>query len=202
MTRNAFPHLRRALGLLAALRILMATTTLIATTTLLLAASPADADAGSKIIDKCTHGQSLSGFSQQAYRKALQELPTEVDEYSDCSELIQKAQLAAAGGRASQGANAGSTAAGAAGGTGFAGATKPITPTERRALNHDVRRAGSAPIKVGNQIVHPGVVHANIASAFSSLPTPLLTILAFLLACILLIAGGAIRNRVRARRSD
>ena len=56
------------------------------------------ADTGTKIIERCTHGQSLSGFSQQDYRRALQELPTEVEEYSDCANLIRRAQLAAAGG--------------------------------------------------------------------------------------------------------
>ena len=61
-------------------------------------ASPAAADVGQTIINRCTHGQSLSGFTQQAYRQALQELPTEVEEYSDCANLIRRAQLAAAGG--------------------------------------------------------------------------------------------------------
>ena len=63
-------------------------------------ASPpaASADAGTKIIERCTHGQSIGGFSQQAYRRALKELPTEVEEYSDCANLIRRAQLAAAGG--------------------------------------------------------------------------------------------------------
>jgi hypothetical protein len=45
-------------------------------------------------------------------------------------------------------------------------------------------------------------VHASIASAFSSLPTPLLATLAFLLACLALVVGGAVRNRVRGGRSD
>jgi hypothetical protein len=46
-------------------------------------------------------------------------------------------------------------------------------------------------------VVHPGVVHADIASAFSSLPTPLLAVLLFLLACAVALAGGVVRNRVR-----
>src|SRR3977135_3938438 len=71
--------------------------TLIALIALLLLAPPARADVGATIIERCTHGQSLSGFSQQDYRRALQELPTEVQEYSDCANLIRRAQLAAAG---------------------------------------------------------------------------------------------------------
>jgi hypothetical protein len=58
------------------------------------------------------------------------------------------------------------------------------------------------PVRVGNSVVHPGVVHANIASAFSSLPTPLLATVIFLLACLGLVLGGALRNRFRARHDD
>jgi hypothetical protein len=160
---------------------------------LLSIVSPAGADVGATIINRCTHGQSLSGFSQQAYRRALQELPTEVEEYSDCANLIRKAQLAAAGGH---GPGSGGGAGGLGGGT-----TTPFTPAERSALSH-APRVGSAPVKVGNQVVHPGVVHADIASALSSLPTSLLVTLAFLLACALLLAGGTLRNRVRVHRSS
>src|ERR1700736_2557686 len=63
----------------------------------------ARADVGATIIERCTHGQSLSGFSQQDYRRALQELPAEVEEYSDCANLIRRAQLAAARGGPSAG---------------------------------------------------------------------------------------------------
>jgi hypothetical protein len=155
---------------------------------LLLIAAPASANVGATIIDRCTHGQSLSGFTEQDYREALQELPTEVEEYSGCGNQIRNAQLAAAGGG---GSNPGS-------GTAIA---TPLTSAERSRLS-GVPRTGSAPLVVGGTVVHPGVVHAEVASALSSLPTPLLTILAFLLACALLRAGGALRNRVRARRSS
>jgi hypothetical protein len=61
---------------------------------LLVLASPpsARADVGATIIERCTHGQSLAGFSQQDYARALQELPTEVGEYSNCGNLIRQAQ--------------------------------------------------------------------------------------------------------------
>jgi hypothetical protein len=52
----------------------------------------------------------------------------------------------------------------------------------------------------GGQPVRPGVVHANIASALSSLPAPLLAIVALLLACVATAGGGVLRNRVRTRR--
>jgi hypothetical protein len=147
----------------------------------------AGADVGATIISRCTNGKSLSGFSQSAYRRALQELPTEVEEYSDCANLIRRAQLAAAG------------KGGSSGEPGPAAAI-PVSPAERSALNQ-APKTGSAPVQVGNKAVSPGVIHANIASALSSLPTPLLATLAFMLACALVLAGRAIRNRVHAHRS-
>ncbi len=51
-------------------------------------------------------------------------------------------------------------------------------------------------------MIRPGVVHADIASAFSSLPTPLLAVLLFLFACAVALAGGALQNRVRGRHGD
>ncbi len=163
----------------------------IAATVLLFLAlvASASADTGTKIINRCTHGQSLGGFSQQDYRRALQELPTEVEEYSDCANLIRRAQLAAAGKGGGSGGGGGPTA----------GAT-PLTPSERTALKH-VTSAGAAPQRVGDQLVRPGVVHADVASALSSLPDSLLAILVFLLACAFALGGRAIRNGVRAHRA-
>jgi hypothetical protein len=162
----------------------------------LLFATPAGADIGEKIILRCTHGESLRGFSQKDYSKALKELETSLEEYSGCASLIHQAQLAAAGTRGgSSGGGGGSAAAGAT------SATAPATPAERNELN-SAPRAGSSPQLVGNQLIRPGVVHADIASALSSLPNPLLAILAFLLACTLALAGGEIRNRVRNRHHN
>jgi hypothetical protein len=150
-------------------------------------AAVSQADVGATIIERCTHGKSLGGFSEQSYRQALRELPTEIEEYSDCANLIRQAELAAAGGR---------------GGSAGSGAPTPIplTPAERTSLSH-AAAVGSQPLEVGHQIIRPGVVHVDIASALNSLPTPLLATLAFLLACLLLVVGGAIRDRVRARRT-
>ena len=158
---------------------------LLAVTVLSIAPS-AMADIGETIIQRCTHGQSLAGFSQSAYNQALKELSADAEEYTDCAALIRQAQLAAAGG-----------------GGGGAAVPVPIaaTPAEQRAIAR-AAGAGAVPIRVGGQLIHPGVVHANIASALSSLPTPLLALTAFLLACLTAVGGGALRNRIRARRSD
>jgi hypothetical protein len=165
--------------------------TALLTAALLMSAQPARADVGEKIILRCTHNESLRGFSQSAYREALKELSADTEEYSDCSSLIRQAEEAAASGRS--GANGGG------------GGTTPValaaTPAEQRAITHAVH-ASPEPVKLSGGIVHPGVVHVDIASALSSMPTPLLATLAFLLVCLALVVGAAVRKRVRAGSSD
>jgi hypothetical protein len=170
---------------IAALKSRLAPLAALSTIAFLSMAPAAGADVGETIIQRCTHGQSLAGFSQSAYRQALKELSATAEEYTDCSSLIRAAQQAAAGG----------------GGSG--GALLPVatTPAEKRAIAH-AAHAGGAPIKLGSQLINPGVVHANIASALSSLPTPLLVTIAFMLACLLAVGAGVLRDRIRGRRSD
>lgn len=170
--------------------------TLLAVALVAWPAAPANADVGTQIIERCTHGQSIAGYSQQDYRRALEETTAEVNEYSDCVNLIHKAQLAAAG---RGGANSGG-ASGAGGASGLTANVPPPTPAEQQALQ-SAHSSGAAPVQVGTQTVVPGVVHANIASAVSSLPTPLLALLLFLLAGVLFILARAIRERVRNRHS-
>ncbi len=157
---------------------------------LLWIASPARADVGETIIQRCTHGQSLGGFSQKDYGRALKELSADAEEYTDCAALIRQAQLAASSGQSGAGGPAGAGLSAIA-----------ATPREQRSIA-GAARSGSAPVTLGGSVIHPGVVHANISSALSSLPTPMLAILAFLVACVLTFAGSSLRKRVRARRSS
>ena len=154
--------------------------------------APARADVGETIIDRCTHGESLSGFSQHAYEQALNDISAGTEEYSNCAAQIHEAQLAAAGGHAGVGPGT-PTSTGAV-------ALTP-TPAERRAIAR-ARHLAATPVRVGGQTIHPGVVHADVASAFSTLPTPLLATVLFLVVCLLVVAGSALRGRLRSRRSQ
>jgi hypothetical protein len=158
---------------------------------LLVLAQPAHATSvGEKIILRCTGGESLSGFSQSDYQQALKDLNGDVEEYSpECSSLIHQAELAAAAGARGGGSVA-------TGQTGAAPVAIAATPSEQRAITH-AEHANPESVRLGGAVIHPGVVHADIASALSSLPTPLLVILAFLLACLLAVGGGALHKRVR-----
>ena len=179
------PHQSRPIGHRPALLVLLATAALA------LALAPgASADVGETIIQRCTHGQSLAGFSPRAYSRALKELSADAEEYTDCAALIRQAQLAAAshssGGGPSEAASAVATTA---------------TPKEQRAIAH-AAKVGSTPVSLEGQVVHPGVVHASVASALSTLPVPLLAMLALMLAGVLTAAGSSVRKRFRDGRRD
>ncbi len=179
-TRGSRPSLparavrwRPALALAAALALLFA------------AGASASEREVTKIYEDCGSGTVPTGYSQQAYSQAIKEMEPFLAEYSTCPDLIHKAQLA----------RAASSHGGAGGGAGPA-AVAPPTPTEQRTLE-SVPHASSPSVPVGNEVIHPGVVHVDIASALSSLPTPLLALLAFLLAGALLLLGRAVREGVR-----
>ena len=159
----------------------------------LLGAPAAGADVGETIILRCTHGQSLAGFGQSAYANALKELSADAEEYTNCASLIRQAQLEAAGGTGGS--------AGLGGAAGAEAVPLVATPAEQRSL---ARAASTKPpaLNVAGQVVQPGVVHASIASALSSLPSPLLAVIAVLIACLLFVAGAALRNRRRGQRTD
>lgn len=165
---------------------------------MLLGASPAHASEGTKIIERCIQGHSLNGFSQKGYREALKQMPTEAAEYYDCTTLVHDAQLASAGGSGTALGTA--TAAGVGGGAGASSNTPiPLTPAEQQEVT-SAHRQGSAPVLVGSSRVKPGVVHANIASAASTLPTSLAAVLALLLASAAAFAIAEGYKRVRRHR--
>jgi hypothetical protein len=155
-------------------------------------AATANASEVTKIYEACANSTVPTGYSQQAYSQAIKEMEPFLAEYTNCPDLIHKAQLARVAGGANGAAGAASTSeAGAA-------PVAPPTPTEQHTLE-TIPHASSPPVRVGGEVVHPGIVHVNLASAFNTLPTPLFALLAFLLACALLLAGRLLRNRVRAR---
>ena len=138
-----------------------------------------------------------SGFSQKDYSKALKELETSLEEYTDCASLIHQAQLAAAGSRGGSGGGGG-------------GAPRPAAPRppprppprpssselEQRAEH---RRGAAAARRPGRSA--PASCTPTSPPPSARCPRPCWRSSLFLLACALVLAGGAIRNRVRARRA-
>jgi hypothetical protein len=201
---------------------------LIATFLLLLLVPAARAlaadNASDLLIDACRDEKVDGTYSQATYKKALAELPADSDQYTACRDVINRARLAALDNRGKSGggstsspsAGGGSTGTSSSGGGGGGGggstgggadngatqrSTAPSAPTgsERKAV-HDAAAGGSAPVRIGNQLLRPGAV-GSLSSAGRDLPTPLIGLLAALAACALAFAGVAGWNRVLARRT-
>jgi hypothetical protein len=181
---GALPLLSRTAARIAAL-----TLALLALALLGLAATAA-ANEAQTILEKCGHNKPFSGYSQKAYREALKQMTTTGIEYGECESLIRKAEEAAAGG-----------GAGTAVGTPSSNVATPLSPAERHAVQN-AHRNGSTPVQVGDEPVRPGVVHADIASAVSTLPHSLFAVLAFMAAAGLVLAIGEVRKRVSSRRNS
>ena len=172
--------------------------TTIALCCLLLVPAAAHAS-GRAVIRDCTDdGKLEKTYSQQDYRDALAHLPTDVDEYTDCRDVIRRAQLGGAGG-GHGGGNGGPGAPGSSGGSGGGGNATPNGPAEKAALAK-AQRGGGAPIHIGDRTVTPGGSRFTSADVRNSMPTSLLVVLIMLGAGVLTAGVVTARNRVIARR--
>ncbi len=163
---------------------------------LLIAPAAAHASPAALISDCLTNGKITGHYSQQDYTHALANLPTDVSEYSDCADVIRRAELTAAAG--------GKTAAAAAASAPANPRLNPLVgaPPADQAAVAQARQTGAGGVALaGGTAVVPGVVAARTSSIFNGLPTPLLIALALLLAIALALGGWEARKFVRARRA-
>jgi hypothetical protein len=168
---------------------------LIALLALLLAAPPALADATrNKILRECQTGRLTGDYTAREIRDARNNIPDDLDQYTDCRDVLTRALLSRAGadsGSGGGGTGGGGTVGGTGGGGGGGGdSAAPLTPStdaDRQALE----QASGAPVNVAGRPVTPG------ESAFrNDLPAPLLALLALLAAAA--VAGLAPQLRKRA----
>jgi hypothetical protein len=174
------------------------------------------------LVDACRDEKVDGTYSQRTYRRALDQLPADSDQYTACRDVINRARLAAldrnrssnsSNNGASTGGGGGSTTGGG-GSTGSSGqqttpscngctgsgtALDAATPTERKGIGN-ATTSGSKPVRIGGQLLTPGAV-GSLSSDSNTLPTPLIVLLAALGACALAMAGVAGWNRVLARRA-
>jgi hypothetical protein len=164
---------------------------------LLPAAAWASSDA---VIKDCTDDGVIQGhYSQQDYKNALNNLPTDVDEYTDCRDVIKRAQLGGTGGGPGGGGTGGGPGGGGASGGGDPLAT--ATPAERAALAKAQAGGASKPVRIGGKLVQPGKLGFGGLGSPTTLPGSLIAVLVAL--GIAAAAAGAtyVRNRVIARRA-
>ena len=173
----------------------------------LLAGAPAALASGRTVIVDCTDDEVLSRtYTQQEYRDALRQLPADADQYGNCRDIIARAQEAAARKR-SKGAKKDDGDAG-----GAASAPKSsdrpadeqlaaATPADRAAAQEAASVAAGDAVGPGNPVAASDVGVKPASSAASDLPTPIIVLLALLLAGALALAAVRLRSLVDARRA-
>jgi len=170
------------------------TTLLFAVVVALLAPAAAQASPGQVIRDCADDGRLQGHYSNDDLKRARDNLPSDLDEYSDCREVIG----AAIGGGGAAGKSSPSNGGGGSGGSGAASAAakRRAEAADAAALDR-VTSGGKPSVNVGGKVVSPGSNGLfDLASASNGLPTPLL--LALLALALLALAGGfaALRRRV------
>ncbi|MBJ7518283.1 MAG: hypothetical protein JHC84_01185 [Solirubrobacteraceae bacterium] len=167
---------------------------------------------GDDVLDDCGLDEKLDkSYTQEEYRQALDNIPADLRQYTNCQAVIRKAQLSAAGGGTGGSGGSGGNAGGSggaggtgAGGTGSGGESTAspaetlaaATPEQKEELAEVVAEAPAPVTLPGAGAVDPasaGEVPA--LSAVGDLPAPLGVLL------VLMVAGAAVLglNRVRTR---
>jgi hypothetical protein len=166
--------------------------------------APAGAFADPKqVIKDCGHDGTLNRkYSNSDLRKARDNLPTDLAEYSDCRDVIAAAITGGSdkgGGRGSPGQGVGGAGAADPGEQG----ARAADAAELQALTSQAADGSKDPepprVQVGDEPVEPGSNGLfDLASASNELPVPLL--IALICVGLLALAGGwmALRERVPA----
>jgi hypothetical protein len=180
---------------------------LLVTVLLLLVAVPATAHAGTreKIVADCYDDGNLDGnYSPSEIRDARNNLPADIDQYSDCRDVLGRA-LGGSGDKQVGGGGAGGGALGGGGGGGGSGGgpAEPLTPSgpqEQTELDKAALAGGDRPVQVGGGTVVPGA--AGLASDATRNPIPVTLLVALILLGLAALAGATpyVLRRLHARR--
>jgi hypothetical protein len=170
--------------------------------TLLVAAPAAMAGTRADIVKDCFFDGDLDGnYTASQIRDARNNLPADVDQYSDCRDVLSRAL----GGSGSKDSGA------FGGGGGGGGPAEPLTPSgpdEERALDAAAAQGGDKPVQVGEGTIVPGASGFSAGAPRSDIPGTLLAALILLAAAALAAAAPYarrtavpfVRQRVLRRR--
>jgi hypothetical protein len=175
-----------------------------------------------KILRECSQNGRLTGdYTAQQIRDARSNIPDDIDEYTDCRDVLSRAMLGgstgggggggggddAARGGGVPGSSGGASASGgsspsdAAGGGAQPAATpqSPPSPEEQRELDEARIRPGEPQRIAGRQLV-PGASVLTATTARNDIPAGLVVVLVLVALTALVGAGVQVRKRVIARR--
>jgi hypothetical protein len=147
-----------------------------------------------KILQECQDGRLTGTYTSRQIRDALNNIPDDIDQYSDCRDVLRRALLNQAG-------NSGNNDGGGVGGGGIGGGPgdsvgsgQPLTPStdaDRKALD-DAAASGGRPLQIAGRNVTPGE-----GDLRNSLPTTLIVVLALLAAAAVAAIGPYVRRQAR-----
>jgi hypothetical protein len=170
--------------------------------TLLVAAPAAMAGTRSDIINDCYDDEKLDGdYTPSEIRDARNNLPADIDQYSDCRDILGRA-LGGSGDK-QLGGGGGGGALGGGGGLGGGQSAEPLTPSgpeEQAALEQAASAGGNAPVQVGEGTIVPGAAGLAANAARNAIPASLLAVLILLGLAAIAAAVPPVRRRVLARR--
>jgi hypothetical protein len=148
--------------------------------TLLVAAPAAMAGTRADIVADCFDDGKLDGnYSASQIRDARNNLPADVDQYSDCRDVLARA-LGGSGSRDIGGSGGGALGGRGGGGSSPAESLTPSGPDEQRALEAAAKQGGDKPVQVGDGTVVPGAAGFSAGAARNEIPASLLVALILL----------------------
>jgi hypothetical protein len=148
-----------------------------------------------KILRECQDGALTGTYTSRQIRDALNNIPDDVDQYSDCRDVLRRALLNRAGNSGS-GGGGGGTGGGGTGGAGGGGGSggAPLTPStdaDRQALQA-AASAGGQPLEIAGRRVTPGG-----GALRNDLPTTLIVVLILLAVATTAALAPFVRRRAR-----
>jgi hypothetical protein len=174
---------------------LMKRLAIIAVLAVLATAPAAQADSTRiKILRECQIGQLTGDYTAKQIRDARNNIPDDVDQYSDCRVVLTQALLKRAGG-SDDGAGGGGSAGGSGGTGGGSGEIlTPSTDADRKALE-GAAAVANQPLQVAGKKITPG----EAGSLRNNLPTTLLVVLILLAVATTAAIAPFLRRRVPGR---
>jgi hypothetical protein len=171
----------------------MLRTALVACLLAVLFAPAAFADSTrTKILQECQDGRLTGNYTSRQIRDALDNIPDDVDQYSDCRDVLRRALLNQAGNSGNDGGGGGAPgAAGGGPGGGDGNGGQPLTPStdaDRKALDQAVA-SGAQPLEIAGRRVTPGDGQLR-----NDLPTTLIVVLALLAVAALAAMTPSLRH--------
>jgi hypothetical protein len=181
----------------------------------LLVAPPAEAWTVNDVIRDCSKNGKLShDYPPSLIRKARESLPADIDEYTDCRDLLSAPTSSGSQGGGDDGSGGGGgSATGGGGSTGGGGGSSssgssapeatPAPPTAAELKALDAAKAGDSgePVNVGGTPVTPGTAGMTTGAVDNGLPSTLFVVLILLGLMVAAAAGPLLRRRFASGQS-